>query len=101
LSVFRADDNSPLIARQHRQAERALERSGLSFTIFRPPFFMQNLLGMVRNGAVFTAALGGRVAMIDARDVADVAVAALVGSGHEGMTCTPTGPEALSCDEVA
>jgi uncharacterized protein YbjT (DUF2867 family) len=102
LSVFRADDNSPLqIARQHRQAERALERSGLSFTILRPPFFMQNLLGMVRNGAVSTAALGGRVAMIDARDVADVAVAALMGSGHEGMTYTPTGPEALSFDEVA
>jgi uncharacterized protein YbjT (DUF2867 family) len=102
LSVFRADDNSPLqIARQHRQAERALERSGLSFTILRPPFFMQNLLGMVRNGAVFTAALDGRVAMIDARDVADVAVAALVSSGHEGMTYTPTGPEALSFDEVA
>ena len=102
LSVFRADDNSPLqIARQHRQAERALERSGLSFTILRPPFFMQNLLGMVRNGAFFTAALGGRVAMIDARDVADMAVAALVGSGHEGRTYTPTGPEALSFDEVA
>jgi len=102
LSVFRADDNSPLqIARQHRRAERALERSGLSFTILRPPFFMQNLLGMVRNGAVFTAVLGGRVAMIDARDVADVAVAALVGGGHEGRTYTPTGPEALSFDVVA
>ena len=102
LSVFRADDNSPLqIARQHRQAERALERSGLSFTILRPPFFMQNLLGMVRNGAVFSAALGGRVAMIDARDVADVAVAALEGGGHEGRTYTPTGPEALSFDDVA
>ena len=101
LSVFRADDNSPLqIARQHRQAERALERSGLSFTILRPPFFMQNLLGMVRNGAIFTAALDGRVTMIDARDVADVAVAALEG-GHEGRTYTPTGPEALSFDDVA
>jgi uncharacterized protein YbjT (DUF2867 family) len=102
LSVFRADNNSPLqIARQHRQAERALERSGLYFTILRPPFFMQNLLGMVRNGAIFTAALDGRVTMIDARDVADVAVAALEGSGHEGRTYTPTGPEALSFDDVA
>jgi uncharacterized protein YbjT (DUF2867 family) len=102
LSVFRADEQAPLqIARQHRQAERALEESGLARTILRPPFFMQNLLGMVRDGAVHTAAGDGRIAMIDARDIAAVAVAALTGRRHEGETYTPTGPEAVSFDDVA
>ena len=49
LSVFRADRRSPLrIARQHHDIERSLERSGLGYTIIRPVFLTQNLLGMVR-----------------------------------------------------
>jgi uncharacterized protein YbjT (DUF2867 family) len=102
VSVFRADEHSPLqIARQHGHAEQALERSGLAYTIVRPVFFMQNLLGMVRNCAIYTAAGDGRVAMVDARDVAAVAVAALTSRGDEGRIYTLTGPEALSFDDVA
>jgi uncharacterized protein YbjT (DUF2867 family) len=102
LSVFRADERSPLqIARQHRETERAVERSGLTFTIVRPVFLMQNLLGMVRNDAIYTAAGHGRVAMVDARDVAAVAVAALTSRGDDGKTHTLTGPQPLSFDEVA
>src|SRR3954470_1016929 len=75
LSVFRADDHSPLqIARQHRQAEKVLEESDLRYTIIRPVFFMQNLPAMLRGSAIYTAARQGRVALIDARDIAAVAV---------------------------
>jgi uncharacterized protein YbjT (DUF2867 family) len=102
LSVFRADEQSPLqIARQHREAERALERSGLTYTIVRPVFLMQNLLGMLRGGAIHTAAGDGRLAMVDARDVAAVAVAALTSRACDGKTHTLTGPQPLSFDEVA
>jgi uncharacterized protein YbjT (DUF2867 family) len=102
LSVFRADQRSPLqIARQHHDIERSLERSGLSYTIIRPVFLTQNLLGMVHSGAIRTAAEDGRVAMVDARDVAAVAVAALRGRGHERSTYTLTGPQSLTFDEVA
>ena len=102
LSVFRADERSPLqIARQHGQAERALEQSGVAFTIVRPVFLMQNLLAMLRDGAIYTAAADGRVAMVDARDAAAVAATALTKDGHRGRTYTLTGPKALSFDEVA
>jgi uncharacterized protein YbjT (DUF2867 family) len=102
LSVFRADEQSPLrFARQHRQAERALEQSGLAWTIVRPVFLIQNLRTMVRSGAIYTAAGDGRVAMIDARDIAAVAAAALTTPGHEGKIYTLTGPEALTFDDVA
>jgi uncharacterized protein YbjT (DUF2867 family) len=56
---------------------------------------------MVREGSLASATENGRVAMIDARDVAAVAVAALTGPGHEGKTYTLTGPEAVTFDEVA
>jgi uncharacterized protein YbjT (DUF2867 family) len=102
LSVFRADERSPLrFARQHWQAERALEQSGLAWTIVRPVFLMQNLRTMVRSGAIYTAAGDGRVAMIDARDIAAVAAAALTTPGHEAKIYTLTGPEALTFDDVA
>jgi uncharacterized protein YbjT (DUF2867 family) len=102
LSVFRADERSPLrIARQHRDAERALEASGLAYAIVRPVFLMQNLLAMVRGDAIRTAAGAGRVAMVDARDVAATAVAALTRGGGDGKTYTLTGPQPLSFDEVA
>jgi uncharacterized protein YbjT (DUF2867 family) len=102
LSVFRADDRSPLqIARQHRDTERAVERSGLAYTHVRPVFLMQNLLGMVHDGAIHIAAGDGRVAMVDARDVAAVAVAALTSRRYDGQTYTLTGPQSLSFDEVA
>lgn len=102
LSVFRASERSPLrIARQHGEMERSLERSGVNHAVVRPVFLMQNLLGMVRDGVIRTAAGDGRVAMVDARDVAAVAAAALTSPGCHGKTYTLTGPQPLSFDEVA
>lgn len=102
LSVLAADERSPVqLARWHRQAETELASSGLGYTILRPPFFMQNFFAMVSDGAIHTAAEGGEVAMIDVRDVAAVAAAALIEDGHEGKTYTITGPEAVTFDEAA
>jgi uncharacterized protein YbjT (DUF2867 family) len=102
LSVFRADEHSTLqIARQHWQTEQELAQSGVAATILRPVFFMQNLLAMTRGNTIATAARDGRIAMIDTRDIAAVAVAALTSPGHAGKTYTLTGPEALSFDDVA
>jgi uncharacterized protein YbjT (DUF2867 family) len=56
---------------------------------------------MLRHGAIRTATGQGRVAMIDARDIASAAVTALTGDAHDGKTHTLTGPEALTFNEVA
>ncbi len=83
-----------------RAGSTSTEGSGLASTIVTP-VFMQNLLGMVRNRAIYTAAGDGRLAMVGARDVAAVAVAALTSQGHEARIYTLTGPEGLSFDEGA
>jgi uncharacterized protein YbjT (DUF2867 family) len=102
LSVFRADERSELqIARQHAAMERYALQSGILCTVVRPLFFMQNLAGQALNGAIHSAAGDGRVAMIDARDVASVVAHALTSSGHEAEIHTLTGPQALTFDEVA
>jgi uncharacterized protein YbjT (DUF2867 family) len=91
--------------RLHARTERQIEESGLPFTHLRPLFFMQNLLAFaseVAASGVLTAPMrDGRVAMIDARDVAAVAVATLTTPGHAGKAYTLTGPAALSFADVA
>jgi uncharacterized protein YbjT (DUF2867 family) len=102
VSVFAADDQSPLrIARQHRELERVVQESRIAATILRPTYFMQNLLRAVKAGELRTGVGPGRVSMVDARDVAAAAVAALTAPVGRSATYTLTGPQALTFDEVA
>lgn len=106
ISVLGSRLDSPLkIAQQHAQVEQALSESGLTYTILQPHMFMQNLLAnaeSIASNEVFYAPLGnGKVGLVDARDIAAVAVAALTESGNENQTYVLTGPEALSYGELA
>jgi uncharacterized protein YbjT (DUF2867 family) len=101
-SVFRASRESKLrLAYQHGRIEELITRSGLEWTFLRPTFFMQNLTGQILNGVLCSAADDGRVAMIDARDVAAAAATVLTTSAHSGRTYTLTGPRAVTFDQVA
>ena len=102
LSRVGAGERSPLrIARFHWQAEQQLQRCGLAATILRSPMFMQNLLFMVQGGAISSAIGDGKVAMVDARDVAAAAVATLTSDGHAGKTYVLTGPHAVGLEDAA
>lgn len=85
----------------HHRAEQELERSGMAFTHLRPSYFMQNLLVQGASGVLALPFADARVNLVDTRDIAAVAVAALTGEGHEGRTYSITGPEALTFAEVA
>lgn len=108
LSVFGADlPGAPGVRfmRQHVDVERRLRDSGLAWTMLRPTFFMQNLLGSAptirQAGAIFMPAADGRAPYIDTRDIADVAAATLTQPGHEGRAYELTGPEDLSFHDMA
>ena len=88
----------------HSETQELLKESGLGWTFVQPTYFMQNLLwqaGNIARDGVYYDDLGGPVAWIDARDIADVAADALTGAGHEGKSYGLTGPEALSGEEIA
>jgi uncharacterized protein YbjT (DUF2867 family) len=93
------------IIRWHAEAEDYLEESGLAWTHLRPSMFLQNLLGSAASiageGALYAPLGDARVAAVDVRDIAAVAVKALTERGHEGKAYTITGPEALTYSEVA
>lgn len=106
VSALGADAESPLaIGRAHAEVEEGLAASGIPHAVLRPGSFMQNFLGSaetIRDQDQFYGSSGdGKIAMIDARDIAAVAVALLTGEEHTGGVYPLTGPEALSNAEAA
>jgi uncharacterized protein YbjT (DUF2867 family) len=105
-SALGASPDSPItLGRWHGEVDRYLEDSGVDFTIIRPASFYQNYFahsGSIKNQNCFYAPLGdAHITLIDVRDVAAVAVAALTEDGHNGQKYSITGGEALSNAEIA
>jgi uncharacterized protein YbjT (DUF2867 family) len=105
LSVIGASGESPLrFARNHAVVEQALRDSGLAWTFLRPNSFMQNNLAWaprVQDGTFYSPVPDAAFSIVDARDVAEVAVAALTGDDHAGKAYALTGPEAVSYRDQA
>lgn len=106
LSQYAADAASPVrFLRYHAAAERAIRASGIAYTFLRPNLFMQGLLAFretIAAKAMFFAAAGdAAVSVIDVRDIAAVAAAALLDARHDGATYDLTGPAALTHAEIA
>lgn len=101
LSAIGTGENTAVRAgRWHLPGERALRVGEAAWTILRPSSFATNTLrwaAMVRAGQPVANLTGnGAQGVIDPRDVAEVAVAALTTPDHAGRTYTLTGPELLS-----
>lgn len=106
ISSMGAEPSSKLsIARGHAEVESAIKGSAMAWTSLRPGMFAQNFLQFAPSirlqGRFFASVKQGRTAMIDARDIAEVAVKALTGTAHDGKTYLLTGPAAISYDEAA
>jgi len=97
----------------HTAVEAALQASGLSHVVLRPNAWMQVALGRIvaelRSGDVIRSAYAdAAVSFIDARDIADVAVEALLNlrrvqqrqRSHPGPWVL-TGPRAVDWEEIA
>ncbi|GAA3458868.1 NAD(P)H-binding protein [Saccharothrix longispora] len=86
--------------------ERAVRESGVDWVVLRPAWFSQNFSEdffqpQVAAGQVVLPSGGdGAHPFVDARDIADVAVAALTQEGHEGAVYELSGPRALSFEEA-
>jgi NAD(P)H dehydrogenase (quinone) len=87
----------------HWRSERRIEDTGLGFTFLRPSMYQQGVLVLPRlAGRLLVAPLGhAPIAMVDARDVASCAVAALTDPDPVDGAWQLTGPRGVSCDEIA
>ena len=105
FSAYGAAPDAPLgFAKWHGTSEGYLKQSGLLWTMLRPPFFMQNLLGlagMIKSGTIYQPAGEGKAGFVDVRDIAAVAASALSEDGHAGKSYDITGPELLTFHDIA
>jgi uncharacterized protein YbjT (DUF2867 family) len=88
------------------RAEQAVRDTGADLTILRSTWFMQNfsedyMLDHVLSGEIRLPAGDVPTPFLDADDIADVAVATLIGSRHVGELYELTGPRSLTFAEVA
>lgn len=85
--------------------ERAIRESGIPYTIVRPNHFFQNDLwaqeAITRHGVYPDPIGSGGFSRVDARDIADIAIAALTLPGHDGITYPAAGPDVLNGEAVA
>ncbi|MEU0163342.1 SDR family oxidoreductase [Streptomyces sp. NPDC006261] len=92
-----------LITRWQRESEDLLRGSGMAWTLLRPRSFMSNTLSWassMQKAQVVRSLYGASPnSCVDPRDIADVAVRALLEPGHEGRAYTLTGPRPVTAVE--
>jgi uncharacterized protein YbjT (DUF2867 family) len=108
LSVMGADAKPGITGgRLHRQAENIIKESGISYTFLRPNFFMQNFINFFsqtikEQNAFYVPAGDGKISFVDVRDIAGVAVQALLDESKHGRKAyNITGPNAISYAQAA
>ena len=108
LSVMGADAKPGITGgRLHRQAENIIKESGISYTFLRPNFFMQNFINFFsqtikEQNAFYVPAGDGKISFVDVRDIAGVAVQALLDESKHGQKAyNITGPNAISYAQAA
>lgn len=103
--------NAPEYARFHAEIEAYLEQKAgeMKWTVLCPNWFMSNHLGDIfgtlpNNIIVYPLDPDAKAAMVDPRDVADIAAALLVApdsSQHHGLKLDISGPEAITLSQIA
>lgn len=106
ISARGADVNASFnIGRFHGETEKDIRESGIPYTFIQPHTFLQNLLfeaDTIKNENAIYASMGsGKIPMVDARDIAAVATAALLEDEHKNQTYIVTGPKAISYYNIA
>jgi uncharacterized protein YbjT (DUF2867 family) len=105
-AVGAAHDAPNLNSRLHALSDAEIAGCGLSFTVVKPHFFMQNLMmagqSVAEQGTIYFALGDAKLPMVDVRDIGtSVAVILANPAPHAGKTYTLTGPTAIGIDQVA
>jgi len=101
LSVFRVDQFADVPHFASKLAvERALREFGVSFTILRPGYYIQNdatLSDALTGAGIYPMPIGSAgIAAVDVRDIAEAAAISLTSEGHNGKTYDLVGPALIT-----
>ena len=106
-ATSKASADSPIGRRRGQtEIETGLAATGLAHTLLRSNAYMQKVLmlapAIAKTSSFGSSAGGGRIGMVDARDVGAVAAEiAASPAPHAGKTYWPSGPELITNHDVA
>ena len=104
-SVLRADGSELSLAAEHRETEALIRGSGLTYSLLRNGWYIENytggLAGALAHGALAGAAGEGRIAAAARADYADAAAAVLSSKGPVEQVYELNGDTAFTLAELA
>ena len=104
-SLLQADTSSLSLAPEHYATEKALQASGLTYTILRNGWYTENYTGSVGGaiaaGAFIGSAGNGKISSAARADFADAAAAVITGEGHQNKTYELAGDDSYTLADLA
>ena len=104
-SLLRADTSPLGLAQEHRETEKLIQDSGITYTFLRNNWYSENYLAGVAHtieiGTLFGAAQDGRISSASRIDYAEAAAKVLTSTGHENKTYELAGSESFSVSDLA
>ncbi|CAM4269630.1 NmrA family NAD(P)-binding protein [Paenibacillus tarimensis] len=103
LSSASIPEGGPVTGKVHQAIRRIMPE----WTVLQPSYFMQNFteghhgIQINRDGVMYTAAGDGRIGFVDADDIAEVGLRALIDPDAHNQSHVITGPQSLSYSDVA
>ena len=104
-SLLRADTSPLGLAQEHRETEKLIQDSGITYTFLRNNWYSENYLTAVAHtieiGTLFGAAQDGRISSASRIDYAEAAAKVLTSTGHENKTYELAGSESFRLSDLA
>lgn len=99
-------DSRSALLRRHGKSEQYLKDSGLRYALIRPNIFMQNFVNYfgtdIRDERkIFLPLDKAKCGYVDVRDTTRLIANVITRNGHKKRTYEVTGPESLSCGDLA
>ena len=89
-------------AREHCLTEQRIRATGCRYTFLRPTFYLDRAPRWFSNEGIISGPAGnGTITWVSRDDLADVAAAVLITSGHDGASYEITGSQALTLAQAA
>ncbi len=106
ISALKAAADGPTEnTRLHGRTDSEIEASGLTYTILRPHFFMQNLFmsaqSIAGDGNMYWGMGEGKLGMVDVRDIVDCTEKCVLSDEYDNQVLSLTGPESISFHDAA
>ena len=104
-SLLRADTSPLGLAQEHRETEKLIQDSGITYTFLRNNWYSENYLAGVAHtieiGTLFGADQDGQISSASRIDYAEAAAKVLTSTGHENKTYELAGSESFSLSDLA